>query len=107
MTVAEQIIAWFPHVEHASVTSLGECAYTLTVGKMYDAPGVTFELMKAMSEVFGTDSIDVDNFAHSGCETCDYGSDYGHDIQLRNVTKRLDELDALVAQKWKHKGDGW
>lgn len=66
--------------------------YEITVGAMYAAPPLAFAQLKALSEMFGTEWIDANGYAESGCETCDYGSDYGHVIELRDVTRRLDEL---------------
>lgn len=53
---------------------------------MYDAPEISFSILKQLSEFFGTDEINVDNFSHGGCETCDWGSEYGHEIRIDNAT---------------------
>lgn len=68
-------------------------------GKMYDAPTLGFEALSALSELFGTKSIDVDNYANGGCETCDYGSRYGHTIQVRNPTKNHELLLAEIEKE--------
>lgn len=59
---------------------------------MYEAPTLSLDLMNQLGEFFGTDKIDVDDYGDggSGCESCDYGSCYGHTIQIINPTKNLD-----------------
>ena len=61
----------------------------ITIGNQYEAPQVTFANLLKLSEYFGTTVIDVDDYANSGCETCDYGSDYGHDITIKNPTRGI------------------
>lgn len=73
--------------------------YEITVGSMYTAVGVGLKKLLKLVEMFGTEEIDVDDFSYGGCETCDYGSDYGHTLQLYNVTKRIDELEQLCKQE--------
>ena len=59
-------------------------------GSMYSAPDASFKMLKALSEFFGTEDIDVENdINHEGCETCDHGSLYGHHIQLKGATRNL------------------
>mgnify|MGYP000591318132 CR=1 FL=1 len=78
---------------HIRCDKLTESKFEITIGKMYESPcKVSFKNLVKLSEIFGTDKIDVDDYANSGCETCDYGSDYGHTIQVINPTKRIDEL---------------
>jgi len=64
--------------EGADVTSTERPDGTITIeaSQMYDYVNVTFALMKGLAELFGTDKIDTDQTSSSGCETCDYGSDY-------------------------------
>lgn len=69
--------------------------YELTIGQEYNAPACGFKQLKQLAEMFGTDEIDVDNYAHSGCETCDYGSEYGHTIQIYSPVLLCDELELL------------
>jgi uncharacterized alpha/beta hydrolase family protein len=45
--------------------------------------------MKELSDHFGTDEIDIDGYSQRGCETCDYGSEYGHDVEIMEPTKGL------------------
>lgn len=81
--------------------SIGEIngGYEITYGQMYESPGLNFTHLKKLSELFGTDNIDVDNYGYGGCETCDFGSDYGHTIQIRNITKNADELRSLIGKE--------
>lgn len=54
------------------------------VTQMYSSPlNKSFKTLKAFSELFGTDTVDVyDDISHQGCETCDYGSSYGYAIRV-------------------------
>lgn len=72
--------------------------FELEYGSMYTAPPFGLREMKALAELFGVadEDLDVDDYSTGGCETCDFGSDYGHTIQLRRPTKRVAELAALV-----------
>lgn len=49
---------------------------TLTITKMYEYMGLTFDLMMKISEILGTTEFNVNNYDSGGCETCDYGSNY-------------------------------
>jgi hypothetical protein len=64
--------------EGATVTSTERPDGTIAIeaSQMYEYINVTFALMKELAELFGTDKIDTDQESSSGCETCDYGSDY-------------------------------
>lgn len=66
--------------------------FEIEYGQMYGAPSLSFKELKAVSELFGTDDIDVDNYRQEGCETCDWGSDYGHTIQVRGATQNVPEF---------------
>lgn len=79
-----------------------ERGFRISMGAMYESPcgsgGLTFAKLKEISELFGTDKIDVDDYAISGCETCDYGSDYGHTIDIYEPTRNIEEMKQLVGQ---------
>lgn len=62
--------------------------------QMYGAPSLSFAMLKKLSDLFGTDKIDVDNYGRGGCETCDYGSAYGHTIQVLEPTKNVPQFPA-------------
>ena len=70
-------------------SNLGE-GIEITYTKMYDAPELSFKVLKELSDYFGTVEIDVDSSIHrGGCETCDYGSCYGHYIQIYKITQNM------------------
>jgi len=59
------------------------------VSRMYGPPGLTFAILMALSEAFGTKQIDAnDTFSDSGCETCDCGSSYGFTLDIRPEEKK-------------------
>lgn len=60
--------------------------FEIRYGTMYKAPPLTIAALKRLSELFNTDNIDVNNYAMGGCDTCDWGSEYGHTIQVRGVS---------------------
>lgn len=70
--------------------------YEIEYGQMYEAPDLSFDSLKELSDLFGTTNINVDHYSVSGCETCDFYSDYGHTIQITNITKNRELLDELV-----------
>jgi len=64
----------------------GTC--TVSVSKMYLGLGdlVSFANMKWLSELLGTEAIDLRNeFYREGCETCDYGSEHSVNFVCRKV----------------------
>lgn len=56
---------------------------TLSISGMYEPPGLSFAILKSLSEFFGTDDISDSRFSYSGCETCDYGADYGFELIIK------------------------
>ncbi len=69
---------------------------TIKIAAMYRSPKINFPSLKKLSDIFGTDNIDVDDFEHRGCETCDYGSSYGHDIVILDITKHKNDIEQLI-----------
>lgn len=64
----------------------------ITYTRMYEAPELSFKTLKTLSDHFGTEQIDVDSSINStGCPTCDYGSAYGHYIQIYQITRNMPE----------------
>ena len=57
------------------------------ISRMYDAPGLSFAKLSAISDFFETKNIDEESFNHAGCETCDYGSSYGFVIIIKPENK--------------------
>ena len=77
--------------------------YRIVAEQMYEAPRVagrtTLDAVMAISEMFGTDKVDIESGTRSpGCDTCDYGSCYGTEILLTNPTRNIDILDALCGE---------
>ena len=64
----------------------------IKIGKMYESPNLSFAKLLEISKIFGTTNIDVDSYNMSGCESCDYGSDYGHNIDIRDATKNVKQF---------------
>lgn len=79
------------HVNSIKISLLTKDELTFEATEMYEAPPITFAMLKEFSETFGTDFIDVRKGStnSSGCETCDYGSSYGHQIIIKDATKNL------------------
>jgi hypothetical protein len=71
---------------------------TLKLHRMYESPALSAEKLMAMCDMFGTRKIEVDGYAQGGCESCDYGSQYGHEIEVRGPTKRVDDFRAWLAE---------
>ena len=57
------------------------------------APDINYGFLKDLSEYFGTDNINIENdICVSGCETCDWGSEYGYTFYIKECTKGLDNI---------------
>jgi hypothetical protein len=67
----------------------------IIIGNMYKSPELSFAKLLELSQLFGTTEIDVDNYSETGCESCDWGSDYGHEISIGNPTEYLEEIKDL------------
>jgi uncharacterized protein (TIGR02996 family) len=80
------------------VRAHARAAAEIKYGEMYTAPALTFDALSQLSELFGTTQIDVDDYSQGGCETCDWGSDYGHTIQIYDPTRNADELRGLIGK---------
>lgn len=67
----------------------GARSFEIEYTDMYSAPkrALGYLELRALAEYFGTEKVDVDNVSEGGCETCDFGSRYGHDIQIYIPTK--------------------
>ena len=55
------------------------------VKQMYEYVDCSFGKLKQLSEFFGTDHIDMDNWASKGCDTCDFGSSYTVSISIKEI----------------------
>lgn len=83
------------------ITSLskGKNSFQIKYGQMYDRPELNLNKLIELSKLFGTTEIDVDDYSQSGCDTCDYGSDYGHEIQVYNPIFWINEIKELTSKK--------
>lgn len=51
---------------------------------MYEPPAFNIQVIMKVAEFFGTTNInDADKFEWGGCETCDYGSQYGFTLDIQ------------------------
>ena len=78
--------------------------FEIEVAEMYERPeetngGLTFSMLQAISDHFGTTLIDVGDVNQGGCETCDYGSLYGLRIIVRDAKKGIDAEVATIEAK--------
>lgn len=56
----------------------------IKVYQQYDPPELNLDILMELAEFFDTRNInDDDRFSYSGCETCDYGSEYGFVLTIR------------------------
>jgi hypothetical protein len=68
-------------------TRLNGKGFEIKITAMYERPfEINFSSLMKFANYFGTESIDVDNISHRGCETCDYGSKYGYTLQIFGAT---------------------
>jgi hypothetical protein len=64
--------------------SIGSDEVNIELSSMYQAPGLNFAKLKALSDFFETDHIDdEERFSNGGCESCDYGSNYGFTLTIK------------------------
>jgi len=57
----------------------------LRVANMYESPGLDFAKLVALSKFFDTMNVETESeFRYGGCETCDYGSEYGFVLRVRD-----------------------
>lgn len=64
------------------VLSSSEPKIRIKVEQMYSFVSCNFSHLKRLSELFGTEKIDVDDWSMGGCDTCDYGSSYVRTFQI-------------------------
>lgn len=56
----------------------------IKISSMYEPPRLSFAILKQLSDFFGSDNIADSRFSHSGCDSCDYGSDYGFELVIKS-----------------------
>ncbi len=70
-----------PDVE---VKSISDDLICVGLSQMYQAPAFNSTVVFALCEAFGTKHInETDQWSHGGCETCDYGSSYGFELEIQ------------------------
>lgn len=62
--------------------SSSEPKIRIMVEQMYSYVSCNFSHLKRLSELFGTEKIDVDDWSMGGCDSCDYGSSYVRTFQI-------------------------
>lgn len=80
------------------ILSQKKSGFEVFYAQMYETTDLDFSTLLALSELFGTRQIDVDGYSASGCESCDYGSCYGHTIDVINPTKNTEHLHELFGR---------
>lgn len=68
--------------------SFADKTCTIHISKMYRGLGkmISFKALSHLSELLGTDEIDLDNENYrGGCESCDWGSEHSVDIVCKNI----------------------
>lgn len=71
------------HGWHCEVDENSPACVRLTIGQMYEPPGLNLDKLLQLADFFGTKNIDDERFANGGCESCDYGSDYGFTLVVK------------------------
>ena len=85
-SLSENLKTLFKGADKLVVTTEKADEVNIEWSLMYDPPVLSPRLLFTLCNLFGTDDVDVDGFANRGCETCDYGSAYGHEFQIKGVT---------------------
>lgn len=80
---------WSDDERYNVVATGDDQRFTFEYSRMYEHPPLGYAQLRAMAEHWGTEKIDTEQFGESGCETCDYGSRYGHTIIVEGATKNL------------------
>ena len=55
------------------------------ISRMYDPPGLSFEILERISRFFETEKLGDERFSDEGCESCDYGSKYGFVLEVKGA----------------------
>lgn len=92
-TIEKNILALFPGFDGSIKIKTGnrgkDKGIFITVTQMYDRPtipGGILKFYKSMAEAIGVDDLEeLDDIRSSGCETCDYGSEYGFELWAKGI----------------------
>jgi len=83
--------------DHCTIREIKN-GFEIDYGAMYESPNLNFAKLMELSKLFGTEEINVDNYSEGGCETCDYGSSYGHTIQITALKRYAEEMKSLCGK---------
>lgn len=62
----------------------------IEIAAMYEVPGRDLPKLIKLSEILGTTDINEGRtFDMEGCDTCDYGSNYGVELVAPNIDNRI------------------
>jgi|SRR3972149_193178 len=80
----------------------------IIISKMYDFVDFNFVFLKELSELFGTQKINVgDKESFKGCDTCDYGSCYKIKFTIIEPQILIDkDVKKLFKQRFDRDNDG-
>lgn len=94
-TVKKNIGEIWEELNVCQFTRTNKDKYCLKIENEYRPPFLDFKTLVKLSKIFGTEEIDVDHYSEKGCDTCDYGSKYGHEISIFNPTLLLSEIQTM------------
>jgi hypothetical protein len=66
------------------VDDISEKQIVVKISRMYNYVDTSFKKLKEISEAFGTDEIDLNQWSMKGCDTCDFGSSYEVTFTITN-----------------------
>lgn len=70
------------------ISKIDDYSYNITIERMYEYIKLGYAELKGFAQDFGTDSVDVNDYASSGgCDSCDWGSSYSLTIQVKAITR--------------------
>ncbi len=83
----EQILAcWGEEIKpycHPEV-EISEDNKRVSVTVMYEHLPLSMDILVKLANVFGTDNFIINNSHSDGCETCDWGSQYTQEFEIRS-----------------------
>jgi hypothetical protein len=89
----EDVDSWRKIEDIVYRTIPGDNSIEIKVTSMYSNPiNCNYDLLKGLMDLFKTTTIDVDDYDVHGCDSCDWGSAYGHTFQIRNCFSDISEL---------------
>ncbi len=83
------------------IESIEDDSVSINYFDMYRNPVEnTFNFGLKLVDLFGTQAIDFDNNSISGCDTCDWGSEYGTVYNIKKITKNMDNMRKLARERY-------